>query len=129
MVKVTKVQFFALNRDGEPERLSSTLTCPSGKIYVEWQMWNDVMCAEVKINSLDVDPYYFTGRYLKRVKFYFDDGYVWDTLLKQDDEWRWMIYQELKRYIDSGYEDLPGKPQSELSRAARLLDDDMIYEI
>ena len=65
-----------------------------------------------------------------RIKMYFENGYVWDTLLKEDDEWRRMIYEELQRYVDSDYNDLPGEEhQSEMSRAARLLDDDMIYEI
>lgn len=36
---------------------------------------------------------------------------------------------KIKRYVDSDGEDLPGEHQSELSRAARLLDDDMMYEI
>jgi len=40
-----------------------------------------------------------------------------------------MIYEELNKYVDSGYEELPGEHQSEMSRAARLLDDEMQYEI
>lgn len=130
MIKVTKVELFTNNIHNEPEDLSRTLQCPSGNIFVEWSMYEtDLMCPMVKVNSLDAEGYFFTGRYFKRAKFYFDGGYVWDTLLKPEDDWRRMIYEELKRYIDSGYEDLPGEHQSELSRAARLLDDDMMYEI
>ena len=130
MVKVTKVELFTNNIYGEPVDLRRTLQCPSGKIFVEWKMYEpDLICAEVRVNSTEAEGYYFTGRYFKRVKFYFDDGYVWDTLLKEDDDWRRMIYEELKKYIDSGCEDLPGEHKSELSRAARLLDDEMQYEI
>lgn len=130
MIKVTKVELFTNNIHNEPIDLNRTLQCPSGNIYVEWSMYEtDLMCPMVKVNSLDAEGYFFTGRYFKRAKFYFDDGYVWDTLLKPEDEWRRMVYEELKRYIDSGYEDLPGEHRSELSRAARLLDDEMQYEI
>lgn len=130
MIKVTKVELFTNNNNGAPEDLKRTLQCPSGNIFVEWSMYEtDLMCPMVKVNSLDAEGYFFTGRYFKRVKFYFDDGYVWDTLLKPEDDWRKMLYEELKKYIDSGYEDLPGEHQSELSRAARLLDDEMQYEI
>lgn len=130
MVKVTKVEFFINNSDGEPELLQRTERCPYGTIYVEWDMYETgLMCTELKINSSSAEGFYLTGRYFKRIKIYFENGYVWDTLLKPTDEWRKMIYEELKKYVDSNCEDLPGEHQSELSRAARLLDDDMIYEI
>ena len=88
------------------------------------------MCAELRVGNRNAVGRYFTGRYYKRIKMYFENGYVWDTLLKEDDEWRRMIYEELQRYVDSDYNDLPGEEhQSEMSRAARLLDDDMVYEI
>lgn len=130
MIKVTKVELFVNNNNGVPEELKRSLQCPSGNIFVEWSMYeSDLMCTMLKVNSIDAEGYYFTGRYFKRAKFYFDDGYVWDTLLKEDDDWRRMIYEELKKYIDSNCEDLPGEHKSELSRAARLLDDEMQYEI
>lgn len=130
MIKVTKVEFFTLNNNGEPEHLDRTKQCPSGNIFVEWDLYEyNIRCALLRVNSLDAEGHYLTGRYFKRIKIYFENGYVWDTLLKPEDEWRKMIYEELKRYIDSDGEDLPGEHQSELSRAARLLDDDMIYEI
>lgn len=131
MIKVTKVEFFTFNNNGEPEYLVRTEQCPSGKIFVEWKMYeDDLMCTELRVNSTEEsESYYLTGRYFKRIKIYFENGYVWDTLLKPEDDWRKMIYEELKRYIDSNCEDLPGEHQSELSRAARLLDDEMMYEI
>jgi hypothetical protein len=130
MIKVTKVELFTNNNRGEPEELTRTLQCPSGNIFVSWATYEvDLMCVAVRVNSLNAEEYYFTGRYFKRAKFYFENGYIWDTLLKPEDDWRRMVYEELKRYVDSDGEDLPGEHQSELSRAAKLLDDDMIYEI
>lgn len=129
-MKVTKVEFFINNYRDEPVELNRTLQCPSGNIYVEWRLYEtDLHSATLRVNSPDAEEYFFTGRYFKRIKMYFENGYVWDTLLKPEDGWRRMIYEELKRYIDSGCEDLPGEHQSELSRAAKLLDDDMLYEI
>lgn len=128
MIKVTKVEFFTNNNDGVAVELSRTKQCPSGRIFVEWETYeDDLMCTELRINGPDAEGYYLTGRYFKRIKIYFENGYVWDTLLKPEDDWRRKIYEELKRYVDSGGEDLPG--ESELSRAARLLDDEMQYEI
>lgn len=130
MIKVTKVELFTNNIHNEPVDLNRTLQCPSGNIYVEWRMYEtDLMCTSLRVNSPDAEEYFFTGRYFKRAKFYFENGYVWDTLLKPEDDWRKMISKELRRYIDSGCEELPGEHQSEMSRAARLLDDDMMYEI
>ena len=123
MIKVTKVELFTNDIHGEPVDLNRTLQCPSGNIYVKWTTFEeDLMCAEVRINDTHSEGFYFTGRYFKRAKFYFDNGYVWDTLLKPEDEWRRKVYEELKRYIDSGYEIPPTNEQSELSRAAQLLD-------
>lgn len=130
MIKVTKVEFFILNDNGEPERLERTKQCPFGHIYVEWEEYmHELMCTELRVDSLDGEGYYLTGIYFKRAKFYFENGYIWDTELKPEDDWRRMVYEELKKYVDSGYEDLPGEHQSEMSRAARLLDDEMMYEI
>ena len=130
MIKVTRIEFYTNNSREEPVDFNRTKQCPTGHIYVEWDMYEtDLMCPMLRINSPDADGYYLTGRYFKRIKVYFENGYVWDTLLKPEDEWRKMIYEELKKYVDSNGEDLPGVHQSELSRAARLLDDDMIYEI
>ena len=127
MFKVTKLELFTNNRDGEPACLERTEQCPSGKITVRWEVYEtDLMCPMVRVNT---EGFYFTGRYFKRAKFYFDNGYVWDTLLKPEDEWRKYLYRELKKLIDSDYEELPGEHQSEMSKAARLLDDDMMYEI
>lgn len=128
MVKVTKVEFFLDNN--EPPDPCLTKRCRSGHIYVEWETFEyDIVCAVIRMNSPDSDGYFLTGRYFKRMKIYFENGYVWDTELKPEDAWRRAIYDELKKYVDSGYEDLPGGYQSEMSRAARLLDDEMQYEI
>lgn len=128
MVKVTKVEFFLDNN--EPAVPCRTKRCLSGRIYVEWEtLEDDLICAAIRLDSPDSDGYFLTGRYFKRLKVYFENGYVWDTELKPEDAWRRMIYGELKKYVDSGYEDLPGGYQSEMSRAARLLDDEMQYEI
>jgi hypothetical protein len=130
MIKVTKVELFTNNIHGEPVDLNRTKQCPFGHIYVEWDLYeDDIRCALLRVNSPEAEGYYLTGRYFKRAKFYFENGYIWDTELKPEDEWRRKIYEELKKYVDSGYEDLPGEHQSELSRAARLLDDEMQYEI
>lgn len=130
MIKVTKVEFFTLNDYGEPARLDRTKQCPFGHIYVEWEEYmHELMCAVLRVNSPEADGHYLTGNYFKRIKIYFENGYVWDTLLKSEDEWRKMIYEELKKYVDSDGEDLPGDHQSEMARAARLLDDEMQYEI
>lgn len=130
MIKVTKVELYINNDDDEPEELDYTQQCTTGKIYVRWTRYaNEFMCAEFRVDSPTSTGRCFTGKYYKRLKLYFENGYVWDTLLKEDDEWRRMIYEELQRYIDSDYEDLPGIHQSELSRAAKLLDDEMQYEI
>ena len=128
MIKVIKVEFFLDNNElSDPCR---TKRCQTGRIYVEWETFEyDLVCAAIRMNSPDSEGYYLTGRYFKRMKIYFENGYVWDTELKPEDAWRRMIYDELKKYVDSGYEDLPGGYQSDMSRAARLLDDEMQYEI
>ena len=128
MIKVTKVEFFLDN--SEPPDPCRTMKCRTGHIYVEWEtLEDDIVSAAIRLDSPDSDGYFLTGRYFKRLKVYFENGYVWDTELKPEDAWRRMIYDELKKYVDSGYEDLPGGYQSEMSRAARLLDDEMQYEI
>lgn len=127
MVKVSKVEFFLDNNEpADPSRKR----CWSGYIYVEWETFeDDLVCAAIRLDSPESDGYFLTGKYFKRMKIYFENGYVWDTELKPEDAWRRMIYDELKKYVDSGYEDLPGGYQSDMSRAARLLDDEMQYEI
>ena len=128
MIKVTKVEFFLDNN--EPPDPCRTMKCRTGHIYVEWEtLDDDLICAAIRLDSPDSDGYFLTGRYFKRLKVYFENGYVWDMELKPEDAWRRMIYDELKKYVDSGYEVLPGEYQSEMSRAARLLDDEMQYEI
>lgn len=128
MVKVTKVEFFLDNN--EPPDPCRTMKCRTGHIYVEWEtLEDDLICAAIRLDSPDSDGYFLSGRYFKRLKVYFENGYVWDTELKPEDAWRRMIYDELKKYVDSGYRVLPGGYQSEMSRAARLLDDEMQYEI
>ena len=129
MIKVTKVEFFLDNND--PAVPCRTKRCLFGHIYVEWETFEyDLVCAAViRLNSPESEGYFLTGIYFKRMKIYFENGYVWDTELKPEDAWRRMIYDELKKYVDSGYEDLPGGYQSDMSRAARLLDDEMQYEI
>ena len=128
MIKVTKVEFFLDNNElSDPCR---TKRCQSGRIYVEWETFEyDLVCAAIRFDSPESEGYFLTGRYFKRMKIYFENGYVWDTELKLEDVWRRAIYDELKKYVDSGYEDLPGGYQSDMSRAARLLDDEMQYEI
>lgn len=128
MVKVTKVEFFLDNN--EPPDPCRTMKCRTGHIYVEWEtLEDDLVCAAIRLDSPDSDGYFLSGRYFKRLKVYFENGYVWNTELKPEDAWRRMIYDELKKYVDSGYRVLPGGYQSEMSRAARLLDDEMQYEI
>lgn len=129
MIGVTKIELFTGNRNGE-FFLERSRDCTTGKIFVRWSHYEgDIYCAEFNLNSLGGEGWYFTGNYYKRVKLYFENGYVWDTELKPLDDWRRMIYEELNKYVDSGYEELPGEHQSEMSRAARLLDDEMQYEI
>ena len=129
MIGVTKIELFTGNRNGE-FFLERSRDCTTGKIFVSWSHYEgDIYCAEFNLNNPGGEGWYFTGNYYKRVKLYFENGYVWDTELKPLDDWRRMIYEELNKYVDSGYEDLPGEHQSEMSRAARLLDDDMMYEI
>ena len=128
MIKVTKVEFFLDNN--EPPDPCETKQCPYGHIYVEWEPYkDDIVCGVIRMNKPDSDSYFLTGRYFKRMKVYFENGYVWDTELRPEAAWRRMIYDELKKYVDSDGEDLPGGYQSEMSRAARLLDDEMQYEI
>lgn len=128
MIKVTKVEFFLDNN--EPPDPCRTMKCRTGHIYVEWEtLEDDLICAAIRLDSPDSDGYFLSGRYFKRLKVYFENGYVWDTELKPEDAWRRTIYDELKKYVDSGYRVLPGGYQSEMSRAARLLDDEMQYEI
>ena len=128
MIKVTKVEFFLDNNElSDPCR---TKRCQSGRIYVERETFEyDLVCAAIRFDSPESGGYYLTGKYFKRLKIYFENGYVWDTELKPEDAWRRMIYDELKKYVDSGYRVLPGGYQSDMSRAARLLDDEMQYEI
>ena len=128
MIKVTKVEFFLDNN--EPAVPLRTKRCQSGRIYVEWETFEDgLVCAAIRFDSPESEGYFLTGRYFKRLKIYFENGYVWDTELKPEDTWRRTIYDELKKYVDSGYRVLPGEYQSDMSRAARLLDDEMQYEI
>ena len=128
MVKVTKVEFFLDNN--EPAVPLRTKLCLSGRIYVEWETYEyDLVCAAIRMDSPESEGYFLTGIYFKRMKIYFENGYVWDTELKPEDAWRRAIYDELKKYVDSGYRVLPGGYQSDMSRAARLLDDEMQYEI
>lgn len=128
MIKVIKVEFFLNNN--EPAYLCLSKQCQSGRIYAEWETFeDDLVCAAIRLDSPESDGYFLTGIYFKRMKIYFENGYVWDTELKPEDAWRRTIYDELKKYVDSGYEVLPGGYQSDMSRAARLLDDEMQYEI
>ena len=128
MIKVTKVEFFLDNNElSDPCR---TKRGQSGRIYVEWETFEyDLVCAAIRFDSPESEGYFLTGRYFKRLKIYFENEYVWDTELKPEDAWRRAIYDELKKYVDSGYRVLPGGYQSDMSRAARLLDDEMQYEI
>ena len=126
MILVNKIVFFHKNDLNTPD---STKTPETGKIVVEWAKHGRDYCARIVPDRIENFGNYLGGNFYGRMKIYFRNGYVWDTLLKPEDEWRKMIYESLKRYVDSGYEELPGENQSEMSRAARLLDDEMQYEI
>lgn len=131
MIKITKIEFFTNDIYDRPTDLNRTVECPEGKIYVEWkQLDANGGVALIRVTMDNETGFYLSGRHFKRMKIYFENGYVWDTLLKITPEWRKIIYDELMQYVDSGYEELPGQDhQSEMSRAARLLDDEMQYEI
>lgn len=126
MVLVNKIELF--NKE-DLETPDTIRTPETGKIVVEWKRHNGANCARIAADKLENPGSYLGGNFFGRMKIHFRNGYVWDTPLKREDEWRKMIYESLKRYIDSGYEDLPGEYQSAMSRAARLLDDEMQYEI
>ena len=125
MVLVDKYEFF---QKDDLETPDSGRTPTTGKIVVEWTRHNGAECARIAPDDISNFGNYLGGNYNGRMKMYFRNGYVWDTLLKAEPAWRRKIYDALKRYVDSGYEELPGE-QSEMSRAARLLDDEMMYEI
>ena len=97
------------------------------KIKVEWVRHNGYYCTKMYYpwNSYRT-AYYLGGEYICRMKFHFSNGLIWDTQLKEDHEWRWKIYLELKNYIDSGYTKLPGK--SALEQAAELLSNSDEFE-
>lgn len=126
MILVDKVELF--HKD-DLERVDTVRTPETGKIVIEWKLHNGAYCTRIVPDQVENSGSYLGGNYFGRMKIYFRNGYIWDTPLKREDGWRKMIYDSLKRYIDSGYEDLPGEYQSEMSRAARLLDDEMQYEI
>ena len=126
MVLVNKIELFHKEDLETPETIRTPET---GKIVVEWVRHNGAYCTRIVPDRTECYGCYLAGNFFGRMKIHFRNGYVWDTLLKPEDEWRRMIYESLKRYIDSGYVDLPGETQSEMSRAARLLDDEMQYEI
>lgn len=126
MVLVDKVELFMKDR---LDQVDTTRTPETGKIVVEWKRHNGADCARICADKLENPGSYLGGNFFGRMKIHFRNGYVWDTPLKANDEWRKMIYESLKCYIDSGYVNLPGEYESEMSRAARLLDDEMIYEI
>jgi hypothetical protein len=126
MVLVSLIELYQKDHLNEPETIRTPET---GKIVVDWQRINGAYCARIAADKPENPGNYLGGNFYGRMKLYFRNGYVWDTVLKAEDEWRKMIYDALKRYIDSGYKDLPGEYQSEMSRAARLLDDEMQYEI
>lgn len=126
MILVNKIELF---QKDNLQMVDITRTPATGKIVIEWIRHNGAYCTRIAPDRVENAGSYLAGNYFGRMKIYFRNGYVWDTALKPEDEWRKMIYDSLKRYIDSGYEDLPGEYQSEMSRAARLLDDEMQYEI
>ena len=75
MIKVTKVEFFLDNN--EPAVPLRTKRCQSGHIYVEWETFEyDLVCAVIRFDSPESEGYYLTGRYFKRLKIYFENGYV-----------------------------------------------------
>lgn len=126
MVLVDKVELFQKDHLTSPH---TTRTPETGKIVIQWTRHNGADCTRIAADQVENPGSYLGGNFFGHMKIYFRNGYVWDTELKAEDEWRKMIYESLKRYIDSGYVDLPGEYQSEMSRAARLLDDEMQYEI
>lgn len=70
-----------------------------------------------------------TGRdstYNVKPKFYFENGKCVTYSLPNDKD---KMIQELKEYIDSGYNRLPGVKQTSLEKAAELLDNDEFEDI
>lgn len=126
MVLVDKIELF---HKEDLERVDTTRTPETGKIVIEWKLHNGAYCTRIVPDRVENCGSYLGGNYFGRMKLHFRNGYVWDTPLKTEETWRKMIYESLKRYIDSGYNELPGEYQSEMSKAARLLDDEMQYEI
>ena len=64
--------------------------------------------------------------YNVKPKFYFENGTTVTYSLPND---RDKMVQELKEYIDSGYNRLPGVKQTSLEKAAELLDNDEFEDI
>ena len=125
MILIDKIEVFDKNDLNNPKDIKELDDdCP---IKVEWVRHNGYYCTKLYYswNSYK-SVYYLGGEYFGRMKFHFSNGIIWDTLLKEDHEWRWKIYLELKKYIDSGYTRLPGK--SSLEQAAELLSDNDEFE-
>lgn len=125
MILITKIEVFEKSDPDNPKYIKEL--DGDYKIKVEWVLHNGYYCTKMyyPCNGY-MSAYFLGGEYVCRVKFHFSNGIIWDTPIKTDDEWRWKIFNELDKYIDSGYTILPGK--SSLERAAELLDDSEEFE-
>ena len=126
MVLVDKIELFHKNDLETPDTIRRPET---GKIVVEWVRRNGAYCARIVPDRVENFGSYLGGNCFGRMKLYFRNGHIWDTALKPEDEWRKMIYETLKCYIDSGYNRLPGVEQTSLEKAAELLDNDEFEDI
>ena len=98
MVLVDKIELFEKDN---LQRVDTTRTPETGKIVIEWKLHNGAYCTRICADKLENPGSYLGGNFFGRMKLYFRNGYVWDTALKPEEEWRKMIYESLKRYIDS----------------------------
>ena len=125
MILIDKIEVFEKSDPDNPEYIKKL--DDDQMIKVEWVHHNGYYCTKMYYPCNTYKAAYFLGgEYVCRMKFHFSNGIIWDTLLKEDHEWRWKIYLELKNYIDSGYTRLPGK--SSLEQAAELLSDSDEFE-
>ena len=125
MILIDKIEVFERDDLNNPKYIKEL--DGSRKIEVEWVSHNGYYCTKIYYPwNMRINIYYLGGEYFGRMKIHFSNGLIWDTLLKTDDEWRWKIYEELKKYVDSGYTKLPCK--SSLEQAAELLDDNEEFE-
>ncbi len=125
MILIDKIEVFERDDLNNPKYIKEL--DGDHKIKVEWVYHNEYYCTKMYYPwNMRMTAYFLGGEYFGRMKIHFNNGIIWDTLLKTDDEWRWKIFNELDKYVDSGYTKLPGK--SSLEQAAELLDDSEEFE-